>query len=95
MKDSQPLIAVTLGDPAGIGPELIAKLLSETSLFANIHTVLVGDRWLWEEGQRKFKALLKPESIMNRSFCRSTVCPKARLAMPKRPQQAVPPYYQS
>ncbi|MEL7966071.1 4-hydroxythreonine-4-phosphate dehydrogenase PdxA [Vreelandella neptunia] len=52
MKDSQPLIAVTLGDPAGIGPELIAKLLSETSLFANIHTVLVGDRWLWEEGQR-------------------------------------------
>ncbi|PMR71107.1 4-hydroxythreonine-4-phosphate dehydrogenase PdxA [Halomonas heilongjiangensis] len=52
MNDSRPVIAVTLGDPAGIGPELIAKLFAETALFTAVHTVLVGDRWLWEEGQR-------------------------------------------
>lgn len=52
MTDSKPLIAVTLGDPAGIGPELIARLFTETSLFNNVHTVLIGDRWVWEEGQR-------------------------------------------
>lgn len=52
MTDSRPLIAVTLGDPAGIGPELIARLFAEAPLFANVHTVLVGDRWLWQEGQR-------------------------------------------
>lgn len=47
-----PVVAVTLGDPAGIGAELIAKLLAkpDASVLANI--VLVGDRWLWDEGQR-------------------------------------------
>jgi 4-hydroxythreonine-4-phosphate dehydrogenase len=47
-----PVVALTLGDPAGIGAELIAKLLAkpEAATLANI--VLVGDRWLWEEGQR-------------------------------------------
>jgi 4-hydroxythreonine-4-phosphate dehydrogenase len=52
MSDIRPVIAVTLGDPAGIGPELIAKLFAEAALFNNVHTVLVGDRWLWQEGQR-------------------------------------------
>lgn len=52
MNDTRPLIAVTLGDPAGIGPELIARLFAEAHLFENVHTVLIGDRWVWEEGQR-------------------------------------------
>ncbi|MGY6270382.1 4-hydroxythreonine-4-phosphate dehydrogenase PdxA [Achromobacter denitrificans] len=48
----KPVIALTLGDPAGIGPELIARLLArpEATQLANI--VLVGDEWLWREGQR-------------------------------------------
>ncbi|CBV40921.1 4-hydroxythreonine-4-phosphate dehydrogenase PdxA [Halomonas elongata] len=52
MTNTSPVIAVTLGDPAGIGPELIARLFAETPLFEGVHTVLVGDRWLWQEGQR-------------------------------------------
>jgi 4-hydroxythreonine-4-phosphate dehydrogenase len=52
MTDTHPLIAVILGDPAGIGPELIARLFDEQDLFQDVHTVLLGDRWLWEEGQR-------------------------------------------
>lgn len=50
--DTKPVIALTLGDPAGIGPELIARLLArpEATQLANI--VLVGDEWLWREGQR-------------------------------------------
>ncbi|MFT3720076.1 4-hydroxythreonine-4-phosphate dehydrogenase PdxA [Pseudorhodoferax sp.] len=47
-----PVVAVTLGDPAGIGAELIAKLLSKPEACARANVVLVGDRWLWEEGQR-------------------------------------------
>ncbi|QEM82408.1 4-hydroxythreonine-4-phosphate dehydrogenase PdxA [Halomonas binhaiensis] len=50
--NNTPVIAVTLGDPGGIGPELIAKLFAENEVFADTHTVLIGDRWLWEEGQR-------------------------------------------
>lgn len=47
-----PVVALTLGDPAGIGPELIARLLArpEAAQLANI--VLAGDPWLWEAGQR-------------------------------------------
>ena len=46
-----PVVAIALGDPAGIGPELIARLLArqEATTLANI--VVVGDRWLWEDGQ--------------------------------------------
>lgn len=47
-----PTVALTLGDPAGIGPELIAKLLQREDLMCMANVVLVGDRWLWEEGQR-------------------------------------------
>jgi 4-hydroxythreonine-4-phosphate dehydrogenase len=47
-----PVVAVTLGDPAGIGAELIAKLLSKPEAMARANVVLVGDPWLWEEGQR-------------------------------------------
>jgi 4-hydroxythreonine-4-phosphate dehydrogenase len=52
MEHRLPTVALTLGDPAGIGPELIARLLDrpETTRLANV--VLVGDEWLWAEGQR-------------------------------------------
>ncbi|MBD3897090.1 4-hydroxythreonine-4-phosphate dehydrogenase PdxA [Halomonas sp. ML-15] len=52
MNDSRPVIAVILGDPAGIGPELVTRLFNEDDLFGDVHTVLLGDRWLWQEGQR-------------------------------------------
>jgi 4-hydroxythreonine-4-phosphate dehydrogenase len=47
-----PVIALTLGDPAGIGPELIARLLAQPQTTQQANVVLVGDRWLWDEGQR-------------------------------------------
>ena len=45
-----PVVALTLGDPAGIGPELIAKLLAEADL-TKANVVLVGDRWLWDQAK--------------------------------------------
>lgn len=48
----RPVVALTLGDPAGIGPELIARLLDRTDLMAEANVVLVGDPWLWADGQR-------------------------------------------
>ncbi|MBY4866837.1 4-hydroxythreonine-4-phosphate dehydrogenase PdxA [Burkholderia sp. Bp9017] len=47
-----PVVALTLGDPAGIGAELIAKLLARPDATARANLVLIGDRWLWEAGQR-------------------------------------------
>ncbi len=47
-----PVVALTLGDPAGIGPELIARLLARPETLQQANVVLVGDRWLWDDGQR-------------------------------------------
>jgi 4-hydroxythreonine-4-phosphate dehydrogenase len=47
-----PVVAITLGDPSGIGPELVARLLARQDLMAEANVVLVGDKWLWEDGQK-------------------------------------------
>lgn len=47
-----PVVALTLGDPAGIGPELVAKLLARPDLARHARVLVVGDRWVWEDGQR-------------------------------------------
>ena len=46
-----PVIALTLGDAAGIGPELIAKLLTQPQVTDSANVVLLGDSWLWQAGQ--------------------------------------------
>ncbi|MFM9899584.1 MAG: 4-hydroxythreonine-4-phosphate dehydrogenase PdxA [Polaromonas sp.] len=46
-----PVVALTLGDAAGIGPELIARLLSQPGITDAANIVLVGDPWLWLQGQ--------------------------------------------
>ncbi len=48
----KPVVALTLGDPAGIGAELIARLLARPQTTADANVVLVGDDWLWREGQK-------------------------------------------
>lgn len=52
MSKPLPVVALTLGDPAGIGAELIARLLSETDATTRANVVLVGDPWLWAWGQQ-------------------------------------------
>ena len=45
-----PRIAWTLGDAAGVGPELIAKSLENPELTAICRPVVVGPAWLLEQG---------------------------------------------
>ncbi|HKX18214.1 MAG TPA: 4-hydroxythreonine-4-phosphate dehydrogenase PdxA [bacterium] len=52
MNPRLPTIALTLGDPSGIGPELIAKLVARNELMRQARVVVVGDRWVWEDGQQ-------------------------------------------
>ncbi|KAG6357406.1 hypothetical protein INS49_013283 [Diaporthe citri] len=44
LQDRRPRVAVTLGDPAGIGPEIIAKLLSNTKNTQNADIFLLADQ---------------------------------------------------
>ena len=49
MEQNKSNIAILLGDPAGIGPELISKLLSdEMTKKANI--VIIGEKQVFESG---------------------------------------------
>ncbi|MDH3703343.1 MAG: 4-hydroxythreonine-4-phosphate dehydrogenase PdxA [Alphaproteobacteria bacterium] len=49
----KPRIAVIHGEPAGIGPELIAKLLGQPDIAEHAEIILVGDRHVFELGQRQ------------------------------------------
>ncbi|MFG0632150.1 4-hydroxythreonine-4-phosphate dehydrogenase PdxA [Pseudomonas sp. xss_2] len=42
-KHTLPRLAMVLGDPAGIGPELIARLLAEAQVRSQAHVVLIAD----------------------------------------------------
>jgi len=43
MADNRPLIALTIGDPAGVGPEIAARALAESSTHELMRPLLVGD----------------------------------------------------
>lgn len=47
---NRPKIAIIPGDPSGIGPELIAKLLNEDGVRETADILLVGDAHLWQRG---------------------------------------------
>jgi 4-hydroxythreonine-4-phosphate dehydrogenase len=42
-KDTRPVVAVTMGDPAGIGPEICAKALADESVRRAARCVVYGD----------------------------------------------------
>jgi 4-hydroxythreonine-4-phosphate dehydrogenase len=53
MLDTLPIIGITMGDPAGVGPEIIVKALSDPALYQICRPVVLGDRGalaLWFKG---------------------------------------------
>jgi 4-hydroxythreonine-4-phosphate dehydrogenase len=70
-----PVIALTLGDPSGIGPELIAKLLANTDAPSLAKLVLVGDQWLWEQGQKIAGVKVSTAQIPHLSAARGQLNP--------------------
>ena len=49
----KPRIIILHGEPAGIGPELVAKLLAEPGISELANILLVGDRHIFELGQKQ------------------------------------------
>jgi 4-hydroxythreonine-4-phosphate dehydrogenase len=45
---TRPLIAVPMGDPAGIGPELVLRAAADPDTFAEARCAVVGDRAVLE-----------------------------------------------
>ncbi len=59
----KPRLGIVAGDPSGIGPELIAKLLHEEGVREAADLVLIGDRHLFERGAEQADLELRPEPI--------------------------------
>ena len=48
MSSPKPRIGITLGDPAGIGPEILVKALP--TIAERCHPVVFGPRWAYDDG---------------------------------------------
>ncbi len=59
--DSTPIIALTMGDPAGIGPEVIVKAFQDDTLPSRSRAVVIGDVRLLRETAKKYA----PEILMH------------------------------
>ena len=46
------LIAIPLGDPAGIGPEIVARSIADKDLFQITNCIVIGDRKVMENAIR-------------------------------------------
>jgi len=48
--DARPIIAVTMGDPSGIGPEIAVRALSDTAMYSICRPIIIGDLDYVEDG---------------------------------------------
>ena len=42
--DQRPIIAITIGDPAGVGPEIVVAAVAGGDIYAVCRPLVVGDR---------------------------------------------------
>ncbi len=52
MSEKKPTLGVLLGDSSGIGPEIVAKLVSRPEIYEKANVVVVGDQRVFRMGQR-------------------------------------------
>jgi 4-hydroxythreonine-4-phosphate dehydrogenase len=50
--EDKPVIALAMGDPAGISPELTAKIVADDAVRAKARLLVIGDRRVFDEGAR-------------------------------------------
>ena len=55
---SKPIIAVTMGDPAGIGPEIILKALADPAIKRAARPLILGDWGVLQRARKKISAEL-------------------------------------
>ena len=41
---TEPILAITMGDPGGIGPEIIAKALTHADVYERSRPLIIGER---------------------------------------------------
>jgi 4-hydroxythreonine-4-phosphate dehydrogenase len=70
MKDDLPIIGISMGDPAGIGPEIAAKALADPKLYAKCRPLVTGDASAMEQAikiarvEARIHAIQKPSEAI-------------------------------
>ncbi len=59
----QRKIAITIGDPAGIGPEVALKAVLSSDIAGSCRPVIIGDRVVIEEAVKRFELPVSPGHI--------------------------------
>ena len=59
MSDTRPIIGITMGDPAGIGPEIVVKSVADPSLTSLCRCVIIGDAELLQRVSASLSLSLK------------------------------------
>jgi len=54
-----PVVAVTIGDPAGIGPEIVVRALAQDAVQRSVQALVVGDRWVLERAMEVTGTMLE------------------------------------
>jgi 4-hydroxythreonine-4-phosphate dehydrogenase len=62
-REPPPLVAVTMGDPAGIGPEVVVKAIHGGECLKDCRPVVVGGREIMEEACRRFATHMRVRTI--------------------------------
>ncbi|MBI3084702.1 MAG: hypothetical protein HYY88_03075, partial [candidate division NC10 bacterium] len=60
---SPPTVAVTMGDPAGVGPEIVVRALGEKEVRAACHPVVVGDPRIMVRALELVKSPLRVRTV--------------------------------
>ncbi len=56
---NRPLIAITMGDPCGVGPEIAVKSLCDKNNYENARPLIIGDRHRLEQSLQFISEPLK------------------------------------
>lgn len=65
MRRLKPILAITMGDPAGVGPEIAVKAFSDKSIYTICQPVLVGNASIMARVVKELKFKIKVRSISN------------------------------
>ncbi|MBI2104730.1 MAG: 4-hydroxythreonine-4-phosphate dehydrogenase PdxA [Candidatus Omnitrophica bacterium] len=64
MASPQPVLAITCGDPCGVGPEVLLKALAQARPPRRLRLAVIGDRIVFEETARRLRRRLPPWRVV-------------------------------
>ncbi len=62
---NKPIIGITMGDAAGIGPEVVLKALADTEIRKGITPLIIGEDFVFEKVKKMIDSPLRKINILN------------------------------